>query len=149
MFQESAKMKGTVKIDKFDEDGSLLATHTCNLVVDTGRSLMAGRLAGNAMPVPSHIAIGTGGTEEVVGDTTLDTETGRIAVSSSIITTNVTDDSVQYIASFGPGVGTGALVEAGIFNAATDGSMLSRTTFPPVNKQAMDSIVITWVIVFL
>jgi hypothetical protein len=44
------------------------------------------------------------------------------------------------------GVGTGAISEAGIFNASSGGTMLCRTVFPVVNKQASDTIAITWTI---
>ena len=42
--------------------------------------------------------------------------------------------------------GTGAVTEAGIFNAGSGGTMLCRTTFPAVNKASGDSIAITWVV---
>jgi hypothetical protein len=51
---------------------------------------------------------------------------------------------VTYVATFGPGVGTGAIVEAGIFNAASSGTMLCRTVFSVVNKGADDAMTITW-----
>ena len=52
----------------------------------------------------------------------------------------------EMITSFIAVVSTGAITEAGIFNALTAGTMLCRTTFPVVNKAAGDSIVITWVV---
>jgi hypothetical protein len=38
------------------------------------------------------------------------------------------------------GDSTGALTEAGVFNAATGGIMLDRVVFPVVNKGADDSL---------
>ena len=63
------------------------------------------------------------------------------------MTTNVTADSLQYVATFGAGVATGTLTEAGIFNAASSGTMFSRTVFAAINKTASDSVTITWKIV--
>jgi hypothetical protein len=60
--------------------------------------------------------------------------------------TTVTDNTIQYIASFEAGDGTGAVTEAGIFNAATGGSMLCRTVFSVVNKAADDTMSVTWTI---
>lgn len=55
-----------------------------------------------------------------------------------------TKESAQYVATFGPGVGTAAITEAGIFNAASAGTMLARTAFPVINKGALDTLTLTW-----
>ena len=55
-------------------------------------------------------------------------------------------NTVIYSAGFGLGVGTGAITEAGIFNAASSGTMLCRTVFSVINKGILDSMVITWTI---
>jgi hypothetical protein len=47
---------------------------------------------------------------------------------------------------FPAGTATGAITEAGIFNAATGGTMLCRTTFPVINKGSADSLAVTWVV---
>jgi hypothetical protein len=102
------------------------------------------RVAANTSPVMSHMAIGEGETSPVAGDTTLETEIARVAVDTAggIATAN----TVAYSATYGTGVGTGALTEAGIFNAASDGTMLCRTTFPVLNKGSNDTISISWVV---
>jgi hypothetical protein len=51
---------------------------------------------------------------------------------------------VTYVATFSAGTGTGAVVEAGIFNAASAGTMLCRTVFAVVNKGVDDAMTITW-----
>jgi len=48
--------------------------------------------------------------------------------------------------TFGAGVGTGAVTEAGIFNASSAGTMLCRTTFSVINKAAADTLGITWTV---
>jgi hypothetical protein len=48
------------------------------------------------------------------------------------------------VATFGAGVATGAITEAGVFNALTAGTMLCRTVFSVINKGALDTLVITW-----
>lgn len=50
------------------------------------------------------------------------------------------------MSTFNPGEGTGAVTEAGVFNAATAADMLCRTVFAVVNKAATDTMVITWTI---
>jgi len=44
------------------------------------------------------------------------------------------------------GYGTGAVSEAGIFNASSAGDMLARTVFSTINKAAADTLGITWTI---
>ena len=58
----------------------------------------------------------------------------------------MTTTAIAYVASFVAGVGTGAVTEAGVFNAASAGTMLCRTVFSVVNKGAADSMSITWTI---
>jgi len=88
----------------------------------------------------SYMAIGTGTSSPADGDTTLGTQTGRVALSGALQENN----SITYTATFPAGTGTGAITEAGILNALSGGTMLCRTVFPVVNKQAGDTIAVTW-----
>jgi hypothetical protein len=90
----------------------------------------------------SHMAIGTGSTAAAAGDSALGSEAGRVALTS----TTVTNNEVEYVATFGAGTGTGAITEAGILNASTDGTLLCRTVFSVVNKGSADSMTITWTV---
>jgi hypothetical protein len=115
-----------------------------NLVVTVGKTYIASRIASNTTPVMSHMAIGQGNTAAAVSNTTLGTELARSAltVTGGTPSANV----ITYSASYGSGVGTGAITEAGVFNSGTVGTMLCRTVFPPVNKGALDSITVTWAV---
>jgi hypothetical protein len=115
-----------------------------NLVVTSGKTFIASRMAAASAAVMGWIGVGTGSASPVVGDTTLGTEVARVAttVSGGTASTN----TVTYVSTFVAGTGTGALQEAGIFNASSSGTMLSRTTFPVVNKGAADEMTITWTI---
>jgi hypothetical protein len=88
------------------------------------------------------MAVGTTSTAAAIGDTTLGAETARVALTSGTASGGV----VTYVATFAPGTGTGALVEAGILNASSVGTLLCRTTFAVVNKGASDSMTITWTV---
>lgn len=66
------------------------------------------------------------------------TNTGGITLPATSV--------ITYAASFAAGTGTGSIVEAGIFNAASSGAMLCITSFDVVNKQAADTIAVTWTI---
>lgn len=141
--QETLGIKGELTISVFDRNGNLKeAKKVPNLVVTVGKNYIASRMVGTASTVMSHMAIGTGTTTPAVGDTALATQAGIVSVSAFTASTN----TVTATATFPAGTGTGAITEAGIFNASSSGTLLCRTTFPVVNKAAGDSIAITWVI---
>ena len=86
------------------------------------------------------MAIGSNSTAAASGDSALGTELGRVALTSTTVSTN----SVTYVGDFPAGTGTGAVVEAGILNASSSGTLLCRTVFSVVNKAAADTLKITW-----
>ena len=94
--------------------------------------------------VMSHMELGTGTTSAAAGNTAMETviSGSRVALSS----TTVTNNAVAYVASFPAGTGSGAVTEAGIFNASSGGTMLCRTVFSVINKGANDVLGITWTI---
>ena len=144
-FQESqVTPKGMVTVTKTNELGQITQQFEVpNLVVTTGKVYIAGKMIATDSNVPvamSHMGIGTGTSSPTVDDIALGTQTGRVLLSGSVQGTN----DITYTATFPAGTGTGAITEAGIFNASVNGSMLCRTVFPVVNKQAGDTIAITW-----
>ena len=112
-----------------------------NLVVTAGKNWVADRM-NDANTVMTHMAVGTGTTAAAAGQTTLVSEAARGALTS----TTVTNNAIAYVETFAAGTGTGALTEAGIFDAASGGDMLCRTVFNVVNKGSSDSMTITWTI---
>ena len=114
---------------------------TNNLVVTAGKEWVADRM-NNANTVMTHMAVGTGTTAAAAGDTALGTQLDRNTLTS----TTVTNNTIQYACTWAAGDGTGAITEAGIFDASTGGDMLARTVFSVVNKGAADSMTITWTI---
>lgn len=117
-----------------------------NLVVNTGLAYIISRMVGTAKNVMSHMAVGSGTTSAAAGDTSLETQIGSRKTLDSTTIAGSNDEKVVYVATFSPGEGTGAITEAGIFNASTSGDMLCRTVFAVVNKAADDTMVITWTI---
>jgi hypothetical protein len=144
MLKDALKLKGRVGIVLKDKDGNIKETRDIdNLVVDAGLDYIASRMKDATATAMSHMALGSDNTAAAAGNTDLGSILGsREALDS----TTVTDNTVQYIASFEAGDATGAVVEAGIFNAASAGTMLCRTVFAVVNKQADDTMTVTWTI---
>lgn len=138
VLSDSMEMTGKLEIFKNGE----LVREIDNLVVTAGKGFVASRMIGTTPAVMSHMAVGTGATAPAAGDTTLQTELNRQALG----TPSVAGAVVSYSATFAAGQGTGALTEAGIFNAASAGTMLCRTTFAAVNKGASDAITINWTV---
>ena len=114
---------------------------TNNLVVTAGKEWVADRM-NNANTVMTHMAVGTGTTAAAAGDTALGTQLDRNTLTS----TTVTNNTIEYACTWAAGDGTGAITEAGIFDASTGGDMLARTVFSVVNKGVADSMTITWTI---
>lgn len=113
-----------------------------NLVVASGKEWISARMVSNTDAVMSRMAIGTGTSTPAAANTALISEVSRVALTSS---SNVANQ-VTYSAFFPAGSGTGAITEAGIFNAAALGTMLSRATFSAINKDVLDTLTINWTI---
>lgn len=142
MIAERLRLRGHLRVELIREDGTSEVTEYDNLVVTVGKNHIADQLSsapgGAAM---SHMAIGTGGGAPALGDTALTTELDRNALTSRTDSTNV----VTYVGDWAAGDGTGTLTEAGIFNAASAGTMLARAAIS-VTKGASDTLKITWTV---
>lgn len=144
MIQDFLKVTGSLTIVKTNIDNEVTQTlEVPNLVVTTGKGYIASRFGSASPPaIMSNMSIGSDNTTSAIGQTALLAELGRVALTNTV----VAGATVTYTATFGTGVGTGAIVEAGILNASSAGTMLCRTTFPVVTKQSGDTIAITWVV---
>jgi hypothetical protein len=142
MFAEQIKVTGQVSIVITGKDGQVKDQREIkNLVVTTGKEFIAARMVGTPTAM-SHMALGSNNTAAAAGDTALGTELGRVSLASAAASGAV----VTYTASFPAGTATGAVVEAGVFNAGSSGTMLCRTVFAVVNKGADDAMSVTWAI---
>ena len=131
------------EVEVKDKDGNVKDTRQLkNLVVTAGLGYIASRMKEATADAMTHMAIGTGTTAAAAGQTALVTEAAR----QSLTSTTVSSNTVEYVAAFAAGTGTGAITEAGVLNAASGGTMLCRTVFSVVNKGASDSMTITWTI---
>ena len=143
MINEGLKLRGDVALVLRDKDGNVKdERHIENLIVDTGLNFICDRMKDDETAM-THMALGSGSTAAAAGDTALGTQLGsREDLDSSTVTAN----QIVYVASFEAGDATGAVTEAGIFNAASGGTMLCRTVFSVVNKAADDTLSVNWTI---
>ena len=144
MINEELKLRGDVAIVLKDKDGNVKDSREINnLVVSSGLEFICSRMAGTSAGVMSHMALGSGTTAAAAGQTDLVSILGsREALDS----TSATSNTITYVSSFEAGEATGAVTEAGVFNAASSGTMLCRTVFAVVNKAADDTMSVTWTI---
>lgn len=142
MINEELKLRGDVAIVLKDKDGNVKDSREIhNLVVSSGLEFICSRMAGTSAGVMSHMALGSGTTAAAAGQTDLVSILGsREALDS----TSASSNTITYVSSFEAGEATGAVTEAGIFNAASSGTMLCRTVFAVVNKSADDTMSVTW-----
>jgi hypothetical protein len=147
MINENLKLSGQLNIVLKDKAGNIKEQReVANLVVNSGLAYIVSRMTGASKNVMSHMGLGSGTTAAAASQTDLVTLLGsREALDSSTIT-GTNNEKVAYVSGFEAGDATGAVTEAGIFNAASGGDMLCRTVFPVVNKGADDTLSITWTI---
>jgi Phage tail-collar fibre protein len=143
---DAIRIVGQLDIVLRDQRGRIKARRRVkNLVTTIGKGVIANRmLAGPTLGAMTHMAVGTGGTAPATGDTQLQAEVvgSRTALTSATNNNNVT----TYVCTFPAGVGSGALQEAGLFNAVSVGQMQNRSTYAAITKDPTDSLSITWTV---
>ncbi len=114
--REKVSITGTLKITLTGPDGKVKEERLIeNLVVSSGKSAISSRLGGTATAAMTHMGVGTNSTAPAATDVALGTELVKVGLTTTVITNN----TIAYTCTFGAGVGTGALVEAGMFNGTT------------------------------
>ena len=110
-----------------------------NLIVNVGFDFIADAIGKSASrpSVMGYIALGTGTTAAAATQSALVTEIDRNAATYAHTAGTKT---FTFTADFLAGDATGAITEAGVFNAATAGIMFDRVVFPVVNKGSDDSL---------
>lgn len=142
-FNDRTHATGKVRKQLFDENGHCIYDHMdSNLVVTSGNVAEAAWLAASSQsgPFMSYIGLGTGSTAPTIGDTALETPLPTYVQGTLSSSSNVW----QNVTTFGPGVDTGAITEAGLFQLSSGGTMYARNVFSVVNKGAGNTLIVTW-----
>jgi hypothetical protein len=125
-----------------DKDGNIKdERRVYNTVTTAGKNGAADQiLAAPSLNKPTHMAIGTGSPS----GTALGTELDRNANTSK----NRSGAVVTIVGDWAAGDGTGAITEAGTFDAASTGNMWMSASFSVINKGASDTLSISWTLTF-
>ncbi|MBJ8343943.1 hypothetical protein [Antrihabitans sp. YC2-6] len=134
----SADISYTTHIVLRDQNGLVKEEREIhNTVTTAGKNMIADRLlASPTLGVPTHMAIGTG----TGGTTSLNTELDRNALTSK----NRSNAVITMVGDWAAADGTGAITEAGVFDASSSGNMHLYSSFSVINKGASDTLQITW-----
>jgi hypothetical protein len=113
-----------------------------NVVTTVGKEYVASFLnsavAAASTFTAKYVAIGTASNVEAVGDTALYAETARHTGTVSYLSGGI----FQVRATFGTGVGTGAIVEYGLLNSSSAGTLVARDIEDVINKGANDTLTV-------
>ena len=143
-------IKGHLVIELFDPEGKLKDRREMkNTITALHDVTVADRLAGGTDDLIDNTGIGTTSGGKSTASTALEAEVARVVDDSDTQGAGAADNDVVHIATFGAGVGTGALLEAGLFTDVNPGATLQAyKEFAAVNKAAGDSLVTTWTITY-
>lgn len=120
-----------------DANGKVKDIRVANTVTTAGKNAIADQLlASPSLAKPTHMAVGTGSPSA----TALGAELDRNAFTTKTRSTNV----VTMVGDWAAGDGTGAITEAGVFDAASGGNMHLSASFSVINKGASDTLGISW-----
>lgn len=116
-----------------------------NLIVTVGAQEIAKIVASSTSGTrPTHMAIGTSTSAPVAAQTDLVGTATRRPLGS----TSRSSNQITYSCTFGTGVGTFTVQEAGLFNAAAAGQMFARWLTGAFVKGSTDALTITWRMTF-
>jgi len=144
--KDSLAPRVNMKLELFDEHGNLKDIREVhNTVTTAGKYGAADQiLASPTLAKPGWMELGTG----TPGGTLLG---AYISGSRTALDSKTRNNAVvTMITTFGAGVGTGAITEAGVFDVVTQNTvnMWLSASFSVINKAAGDSLVVTWTLTF-
>ena len=141
-FRDQMRIKEEIHIVLRGPDGKVKDERRIrNTVTTAGKNGAADQtLASPSLNKPTHMAIGTG----TPSGTALGTELDRNALTSKTRSNAV----VTMVGDWAAGDGTGAITEAGIFDASSSGNMWVSSSFSVINKAAGDTLSISWTLTF-
>lgn len=136
------RIDGVLHGELIHADGTIEKVVRHNMIVDGGFDFICNAIGNSTQPgAMGYIGVGTGTTAVSASQTALATELSRNAATY----THTAGTKVFTLsADFDEGDATGAITEAAVFNAATNGTMLDRVVFDVINKGPNDKFKATF-----
>lgn len=149
MIHDDIHFDGRVRLVLTDAQGMVKDIREAkNQITTLGKEFLCTRAYSNTPTPMSHMGIGDTNTAVSPGHLDLQAPTNKIRSNTGFNTSSIqfstSNDTIRYVCTFSPGVGTWGSTEAGIFNGASGQTMLSRVIFAVINKAAGDTLQITW-----
>ncbi len=143
--EDKTGIKGLFHAELFGPDGVLKEER---IIQNTVTELSDAHVADALSDAPAeaqigYMAVGTGA-GQTSASTGLATSLERHALTSTTLGIGAVDNDLVYVGTWGAGVGTGAITEAGILTADNNTSLPYYAEFAVINKGAADTLVITW-----
>lgn len=146
--KDSFGIKGKVKLTLKDDKGNVIKeVEGRNTITNLMDAHVADQLSDSGGGAIGYMGVGTG-SGQGASDTGLDSTLDNVALDSTTQGAGGDDNDVVYVATFGAGVCTGAITEAGIFQADNNTTLMAYDDFDVINKGASDTLEITWTITF-
>lgn len=151
---ENMSVWGRIELKQVRDGQVINEVYNPNTVLTMGKAEMARHIVAD-ISVGSRVdwmSLGLGSSTITAGDTTLGSEYlkyGLGSITGSTTTTTTTNDTAQWIGSFGV-TALKNINEAGLFNASglNSGSMYARTCFADIVAVSGDSILADWKITY-
>jgi hypothetical protein len=147
--KDGIKVNGAFTFRHFRAGNLIEDRSVRNLIVTTGKAGISGLIIQTGTTAPfSYLAIGEGTAGAASSDVALETEisTGggeRALAALTQVTTDVTNDTSQLVKTFAFNQAF-TVTEAGVFNAASSGTMLCRQTFVGITIAPTDTLEVTY-----
>ena len=139
-------IKGRLTFELFGPDGVRKEIREIdNTITELGDAHVADQLE----DAPAHaqtgfMNIGTTSGGKAANSTGLEAALTGVALTSTTKGVGGDDNDLIFVATWGAGVSTGAIVEAGIFRLNDNATLQCWADFAVVNKLAADAMTITW-----
>lgn len=150
VLKDKYPIKGKLRLVLTDEDGEIKDEREFfNTITVRHDAVVADRMVGGAAALIDYTAVGTTSGGKTSTNTALEAQVDRVQNDSNTNNPGVDDNDVIHVATFGVGVGTGALVEAGLFtDAGVGATLMAWQDFSVINKGAGDTLTVTWTVTY-
>lgn len=147
--KDRSSIKGCMRLELRGPDGELKDVREYdNTITVLHDATVADRMAGGTNALIDYTGIGTTSGGKSTASTQLEAQTARVQNDSNTQGAGADDNDVVHVATFAAGVGTGAIVEAGLFATLATATLHAYQEFAAVNKGAADTLTVTWTVTY-